>query len=161
MSRIYTVVFNGTLTAAGTDCDLVAITPADDKPCRLRGFMISQTSEFGDTAEEAIRISIIRLPATVTAGSGGSAPTPVPVDDADSVAGFTARVNDTTVATTSGTAETKEEFGWNERGTPLERWWPDPAFAPTVRQASALVIRNQTTVADDISAQWTAWVEEI
>lgn len=162
MSSMYTVPFSGTLTAAGTDCDLGYFLAADDKPIRIRGMRISQTSEVGDAAEENIRISIIRLPATVTVGSGGSAVTPVDVDDrANTTAGFTARCNDTTLATTSGTAATLEEIGWNERATPYEVWWPDERFAPQCRQASALVVRNQTTVADDISILLTFWVEEL
>jgi hypothetical protein len=159
MSRIYAVSFAGTVTAAGTDTDWLELTPADDKPCKLRGLVIGQTSEVGDTAEEAVRFSIIRLPATVTSGNGTST-TGQPLDDLDPAAGFAAETNGTTVATTSGTAVTLEEFAWNLRGSPLERWWPDPEFAPKVRQPSALVVRMQTTLADDISATFTAYIEE-
>lgn len=161
MGRIYTVVFNGTLTNAGGDSDLVELTPADDKPIRLVGYVLSQISEVGDAAEEGLRISVIRLPATVTSGSGGSAPTPNPVDDVGAAAGFAAEVNNTTVATTSGTAITLDECGWNERITPMERWWPDPEMRPVARQAQALVVRCQTTAADDISLMFTAYVEEL
>src|SRR6185369_328666 len=104
MSRIYTVPYQGTITAAGTDSDLLEVLPADDKPVKLRGLLLSQSSEVGDTQEEGLRISIIRLPATVTSGSGGSAVTPVPMDSADVAAGAACEANNTTVATTSGTA---------------------------------------------------------
>ena len=160
MSRIYSVPFYGTVTVAGADTDYVYLAPADDKPIKLRGFKIGNRTEVGDTMEEGLRISIIRLPATVTVGSGGSAPTPTPMDSADVAAGFTARVNDTTVATTSGTAVTVEEFAWNNRNSPFETWWPDSEFAPKVKQGEALVIRQQTTLADDMDAGWTAYVEE-
>lgn len=159
MSRIYTVAFSATVTAAGTDTDLFELTPADDKPIRVRGLLLGQISEVADVAEEGVRISIIRLPATVTSGNGTST-TPQPIDESDSAAAFAAEVNGTTVATTSGTASTLEEFGWNIRSSPLERWWPDDRFAPQVRQAGALVIRMQTTLADDITAQGTVYVEE-
>lgn len=161
MSRKYTVPYTGTLTAAGGDCDLFNLLPAANKPIRLVGLVFSQTSEVGDAAEENIRISIIHMTATVTNGSGGSAVTPVAMDQTDTAAGFTARCNDTTVATTVGTATTMEEFGWNERVVPLERWWPDPDLRYVVRNTSQLIIRNQTTVADDITIQITAIVEEI
>lgn len=161
MSRIYTVILSGTLTTAGTDSDLLEANPADDKPIRLRGLKLSQISEVGDTMEEGLRISIIRLPATVTSGSGGSAPTPQPVDSAEAAAGFTSEVNNTTLATTSGTAVTLEEFGWNVRNTPMEMWWPDPEFAPVARQGEALIVRSQTTPADDISIQLTFYIEEL
>lgn len=158
--RSYTVFYSGTLTNAGGDTDLVELLPADDKPVRLVGFSIGQTSEVGDSAEENIRISIIRLPATVTSGSGGSAVTPSPLDSVTAAAGVAAEANNTTVATTSGTAVTLCELAWNERNVPCEWWWTDEKFQPLVRQGEGLVIRCQTTVADDISAVWTAYILE-
>lgn len=160
MSRIYTVPLSFTYTAAGGDFDAIYLAPADDKPIKLRGFSLGQISEVGDAAEEGVRVSIIRLPATVTASSGGSSITPAPMDSADTAAGFTARAGDSTVATTSGTAVTIAEYGWNERATPFTEWFPDPAFAPKAKQTEALVIRLQTTLADDATVQVTAWVEE-
>jgi len=158
MSRTYSVVFNGTLANAAGDTDLVEILPADDKPVKLRGFKFGQTSELGDSAEEQLRISIYRLPATVTSGSGGSAATPSPEDSADTAAGFAAEVNNSTVATTNGSAIILEEFSINIRA-PYETWWPDrPGWK--AKQGEALVIRCQSTAADDISAQWTAIFEE-
>lgn len=161
MSRKYTVPYSGTLTNAGGDSDLFEFLPADDKPIRLRGLILAQTSEVGDSAEEGLRISIIHLPATVTSGSGGSAVTPVPVDAVDAAAGFAAECNNTTVATTSGSASTMYEFAWNIRISPMEMWWPDDQLAPLCRQAAGLVVRSQTTAADDISIAITAIVEEI
>lgn len=160
MARVYTVSFSGTLTNSGGDADLLELTAADDKPIRLRGLILSQISEVGDAAEEGLRVSIIRLPATVTSGNGTSA-TPAPLDETNTAAGFTAETNGATVATTSGTAVTLDEIGWNVRMSPMERWWPDESFAPQVRQAGALVVRCQTTAADDITVQGTAYVEEL
>lgn len=158
MGRLYSIPFNGTLANAAGDTDLVEILPADDKPVKLRGFKFGQTSELGDSAEEQVRISILRLAATVTGGSGGAAVgTPAPMNLGDTAAAFAAEVNNSTVATSSGTTETLEEFSINIRA-PFETWWPD--FCWNVRQGSGLVIRCQSTVADDISAQWTAIVEE-
>lgn len=156
---IYTVSFAGTVTAAGGDTDWLELTPADDKPCRLRGWIIGQTSEVGDTAEEGVRFSVILLPATVTSGNG-TATTGRPTIDTDGAAGFAAETNGTTVATTSGTALTLLELAWNERASPWEFWFPDIDFCPKVRQASALVFRMQTTLADDISATATFFIEE-
>lgn len=160
MGRIYSVVLQGTVTAAGGDVDLFEFLPADDKPIKLRGFLISQLSEVGDLAEEGLRISIIRLPATVTSGSGGSSPTPAPPDSADSAAGTLAEVNNTTVATTSGTAVILAEMAWNNRNSPYDFWYPDEKFAPKAKQGEGLVIRMQTTLADDMTFCGTAWIEE-
>lgn len=161
MSRIYTCSYNGTLTNAGGDADWLEVLPADDKPCRLRGFIIGQISEVGDAAEEGVRLSIIRLPATVTSGSGGTATTGQPLDSADSAAGFAAECNNTTVATTSGTAITLAEIGFNIRQSPFDFWFPDERFCPIVKQGEGLVIRNQTTLADDVTGQLTFFIEEL
>lgn len=161
MGRIYTVPFaSGTVTNAGGNVDLWELTPADDKPIRLRGFILGQTSEVGDAAEEAVNISVIHLGSAVTSGNGTSV-TPVPVDVAvGAAAGFTAEINGATVATTSGTATTIYEFCWNQRSSPYEVWFPDDRFCPMARQAAALVIRMNTTVADDITFAGTAIIEE-
>lgn len=157
---MYTVVYTGTLTLSGGNADLFELTPADDKPIRLRGLILSQYSEVKDAEEEGLSLSIIRLPATVTSGNGTSV-TPQVLKSTDAAAGFTAKANGATVATTSGTAVTLEEFAWNVRMSPLERWWPDETFAPSCREAAALVVRCNTTVADDISISITAYVEEL
>jgi len=161
MGRIYTVPFvSGTVTNAGGNADLWEITPADDKPIHIVGIRLGQTSEVADAAEEGVNIDIIHLGATVTSGNGTGV-TPVPVDPGVNVAaGFAAEINGTTVATTSGTATTIESIAWNIRNSPCEIWYPDIRFAPTARQASALVVRLNTTVADDITFAGTLWVEE-
>ncbi len=161
MARVYSVSYSGTLTNAGGDSDLLEVTPADDKPVRLRRFLIGQTSEVGDAMEEGVRISVMVLPATFTSGSGGSAITGRPPDAADAAAGFACEMNNTTIATTSGTAITHAELAWNERVSPCEYVWPEPDERPVVRQGDGLIIRMQTTLADDISGTVTVWLEEI
>lgn len=159
MGRPYYVVFQGTVTNAGGDQDLIEITPADDKPIKLRGFTLAQTSEVGDAAEEGLRVSVIRLPATVTSGSGGSAGTAQKTDSADAACGATIEVNNTTVATTSGTAEILTELAWNIRNSPFDFWYP-PGFEPRCKGAESLVVRLQTTPADDLSGAFTFFIEE-
>jgi hypothetical protein len=163
MGRKYPVPFNGTVTAAGGDVDLWSFQPASNKPILLRGFTLGQISEVGDSQEEGLRITVKRLPATFTVGSGGSSVTAAatPNSSADTVWGFTARTNDTTVATTSGTAQVLDEFGWNERNTPLEKWYPDSDYCPGAINAQGLVIRCETTLADDMTFSGVAWVEEM
>lgn len=160
MGRIYSVSYNGTITNAGGNTDLLSIQPADDKPVKLRGFRLSQISEVGDSAEEGLRVTVKRLPATFTVGSGGSAVTPAPMDSANVAAGCTTRCNDTTVATTSSTAVTLEEIGWNERNSPCDFWYPDAEFSPKVKQGEGLVVVLETTAADDFTGCFTFWIEE-
>jgi hypothetical protein len=160
MGRIYSVVYQGTIANASGDVDLLEILPATNKPVKLRGILLSQLSEVGDAAEEGLRISIIRLPATVTGGTGGSAPSPIPMDSANAAAGCQTEVNNSAVATTSGTAVTLAELAWNIRNSPYEMWFPDDAFCPKVKNGEALVVRQQTTAADDYTGCFTFWIEE-
>ena len=161
MGRIYPVPFSGTLTAAGTDTDIFSFQAADDKPIRLRGLKLGQTSEVGDAAEENLRVTVKRITTSYAVGSGGSAVTAAaPMNSSgDTVWSFTARTNDTTPAT--GTAQVLDEIGWNERATPMETWYPDVDFCPASRQGEGLVIRLETTLADDMSFVGVAYVEEL
>jgi hypothetical protein len=159
MSRYYTASLNGTLTNAGGNTDLIEVLPADDKPVKLRGMKLGQLSEVGDAAEEGVSITIYRFTATVTSGSGGSAITASPLDVADAAFGGAVEMNNTTVATTSGASTILEELAWNIRSSPFETWWPD--FAPIFKQGEALIVRLNTTPADDITASLTFYLEEM
>lgn len=158
MGRMYTVSNQGTITNAGGDNDLWIFLPADDKPIAIRGILLSQISEVGDTAEEGLRVSVLHMTATVTDGNG-SATTPTPCDHTVTAAGFTSEFNGTTVATTSGATTTKAEIGWNVRNTPYEMWFPQE-MSFMARQGEALIIRQQTTAADDYTLCSTVWIEE-
>lgn len=160
MSRTYTVIANVTVTSAGGDTDLMEITPASGRVNKLRCLKLGQKSEVQDALEISIRIQIVRLPATVTSGNGTSA-TPQALDSDDGAADFTAEVNATTPATTSGTAVVLEEWDWNVRNTPFETWWPDEDMAPTVRPGEALVIRLPGGVPNDIDMNYTAYIQEL
>jgi len=159
MGRIYSVSYQGTITNAGGDVDLLEVLPADDKPVKLRGFMLSQISEVGDAAEEGLRVSILRMAATVTTGNGTST-TPIPMDSANVAFGGTAECNGATVATTSGATVVLAEIGWNIRNSPFEWWAPDAEFAPKAKQGEGLFVRQQTTAADDYTGCFTFWIEE-
>lgn len=162
MGRKYSVPFSGTITAAGGDTDIWSFQPASNKPILLRGFKLGQTSEVGDAAEENLRITVKRLPATFTVGSGGNSVTAAATlnSSTDSTWGFTARTNDTTVATSSGTVQVLDEVSWNERNTPCEAWYPDVDYCPGAFNGQGLVIRCETTLADDMSFNGVAIVEE-
>jgi hypothetical protein len=157
--RRYTVAYSGSYTVAGGDTDLLELVPATQKPCLIKGMVISQTSEVGDAQEEGVRISVILLPATFTGGSGGSTITASTPDSANAAAAFTAKCNNTTVATTSGTAVTRLEMGWNERNSPFDFWWPD-GFEPEVKNPEGLVVRAQTTVGSNVAINCTFFIEE-
>lgn len=159
MGRIYAVPFTATVTNAGGNADLWEFLPATTKPIKLRGLRFGQISEVGDTAEEGIQISIVRMSATVTSGNG-TAVTPVPMDSADVAAGFAAEYNGATVATTSGATIILDYIAWNNRNSPFETWWPDDRFAPKAKSGEALLIRMDTTILDDMTFCGTAYIEE-
>ncbi len=162
MPRMYRVPYSGTITSAGTDTDLIIIEPADDKPCRLAGWILGQYSEFGDSAEEAIRITLRHMTATVTKTGGSSVATLPPNRPGTTdvvAAAFTATANCTTVATSSGTSTIMEELAWNIRSSPWERYIPEE-MRPTAIQGEALIVRMESTLVDDISAALTFFIEE-
>lgn len=159
MGRIYSVSYTGTFTTAGTNADLLEVTPADDKPCKLRGMILGQYSEVADAAEEGVSITVSRFPATVTSGNG-TATTGIPSDSADAAAGFAAECNGATVATTSGSAVVMAELAWNIRSSPWDFWWPDDRFCPKAKQGEAIIVRVNTTALDDISISVTFYIEE-
>lgn len=163
MAKLYRVPYTGTVTNSGGDSDLLSIQPADDKPCKLVGWIIGQSSEVGDAQEENLRITLRHMTATVTIGSGGSSVTPVanrPGTNEIVAAGFTARCNDTTVSTTSGTSTVMEELGWNLRSSPWERWIPEE-LRPVTIQGEVLIVRLESTLADDATFEMTFFVEEV
>lgn len=159
MGRIYTVSYTGTITLTGGNADLLEVLPADDKPVKLRGLLLSQISEVGDATEEGLEITIKRMAATVTTGNGTSV-TPIPMDSADVAFGGTAECNGATVATTSGATVILAEIGWNNRNSPYEMWFPDDRFAPKAKQGEGLFVRLETTLADDMTGCFTFWIEE-
>lgn len=162
MLRVYRAPYTGTITNAGGDTDLMALTPADDKPIRLIGWILGQSSEVGDAQEENIRLTLRHMTATVTV-TGGTGVTPVanrPGTGDVVAAGFTATANSTTVATTSGTSTIMEELGWNIRSSPWERWIPEE-MRPEAKQGEYILLRMESTLADDITGEFTFFVEEL
>jgi len=152
--RIYTVVFSA--VAVSVAQDLFEITPADDKPIEIVGIELGQSSDAGDAADELLQISLIR--GFTSSGSGGSAPTPAPMSPSESAAGFTAEVNNTTVATT-GTTTTLTTTCWNVRAGYIQ-WFPE-GMRPTATQANTTIVLRQTAPADAITMSGTLYVREL
>lgn len=163
MGLPYTATFEGvTVTAAGTDTDLWEIDPAADKPVTLKGISISVTSEIAEAQEEQLRIHIIRYVGGTFTSSSGSAVTPRPQSELNTVA-FAGAIehNGTTIASSTGTAHNLEAFGFNVRGGYGPIFYP-PEYRHGVLGVanSALVIRMMNTLADDVTMSSTLWLEE-
>jgi hypothetical protein len=108
MSRQYDVNFENVLVSAAQD--LVQIKGAAGKMLRIRRARVAAVDTTAPTNQQ-LRLRCRFLPATVTDGSGGSTPTPQKLDPGDAAASFTALANNTTPATTNGTALVVETNG--------------------------------------------------
>lgn len=157
MSRMYTAVFEAVAVTAAQD--FFEVNPASNKPCRFVGLFLSQSSDTGDSAEEILRITITRVPATFTSGSGGSSYTPRLVDATGAAAGAAVEINNTTVATTSGTLENLMAYQFNIR-TGLELWLPPEQQFMFVNGAGG-VVRLAAAPADSLTMSGTLWFEEL
>jgi hypothetical protein len=160
MGRIFALPWTATVTAAGGNADLWEINPADDRPVAIRMIKLGQTSEVKDAEEEGLRVSVIRMTATVTSGNGTAGTEEELIRSAQS-ASLSWEYNGATIATTTGDTEILDEIGWINRQTPLEIWYPELQFAPTAVQTEALLIRLQDTLADDMTFVGTVFVEEL
>jgi hypothetical protein len=153
IGRVYTVPISGTASPAAA-FDLFELVPATAKPIRILRIKIGQTTE-PPSEEEQLGISVVR--GHTTSGSGGSAPTPVPMNSADTAAGFTAEVMNTTIAS-AGTTVTPFEDVWNTRIGFDHAFSPEEC--PESINGERTVIRS-TAPADAITIRGTVWVQEM
>ena len=155
MGRVYSVNFENVAVTKAQD--FFEISPTDDKPVRLLGLFLSQSTETGDAAEEMMRVQVIR--GHSTGGSGGSSQTPVPIDPADTAAGFAAEVNNTTIAS-AGTGLILHSEAFNVRSGLAMFWTPETA--PKANQGNTtIVVRLMANPADSVTMCGTLYVEEL
>lgn len=147
------------------ECDNVSVSAAQDILMAISGASrvikvhAVQMGANGQTTVGNYRIRLQRLPATVTNGSGGTAPTPQLTNPNDSAASFTARANDTTQATSGGTIATI----WSDEFNPINGYYwqapfRDAAPEATINQAIRLSLDS---VSGTLNVNATMWVEEM
>jgi hypothetical protein len=151
--RIYSTFFDNVTISAVQDVFLL-------KAGSVNGIELHQIdlSAGGVTAPAEIRLRLRRLPATVTNGSGGSAPTIGVTDSGDTKATTaTVRANDTTQATTGGTAVTLQAHQWNV----LLPWQylPAPEDREVIQAAEALVLDIPAAPASTVVSGTIKWRE--
>lgn len=152
--RIYSVSFNGVSVSAVQD--LLAVYAGLSMAFEVHSIQIGQVTQ---TAVEAVRISLNRLPATVTSGSGGTAPTPQKLANSDAAATITARVNDTTQATTNGTSATLLADTFNLVNG--YQWIFPPDDRPVCGPSQAIVLSLDSAPAASRTMSGTIIVEEL
>lgn len=127
MARVYTASFKFVTVSAAQD--LVAVKGSTGKTCRVRRVWVYMNDTTLQTAQ-GLRLNVKYASATITLGSGGSSPTPRPLDPGDSAASFTAVANATTPSTTTGTfVDIAPAGGHNYAG--FDYTWPkgeEPVF---------------------------------
>lgn len=160
LGRAYAVEFHNIGIAAQQD--IFYIKPAADKICIIEAVYLSNvggSADAGDAQEELWDVEVCYVPATVTASSGGNAFTPKPFAINDTAAGATARINDTTKATSSGTIDNRHSDGWNNRIPYV--WLPPPEHRPIIANAAAIVFRLNTTPTDSVTCNGTLIFREL
>lgn len=162
MGLLYTATFDATITAAGGDTTLWEIDPAADKPVEICGMEFVVTSEVQEAQEEFLRLRVIRYVGGTFTSSNGTAVTPRPQNELNTVAAAMAiEANGTTIASSTGTAHDLQSTGFNVRGGYGPIFLP-PGYRHKVMGVanSALVINMLNTLADDITLTSTLWLEE-
>lgn len=155
MGRMFSAVFEGVTVSAAQD--FFEITAPSTAVVRIHEIHITQDDN--ETSQQ-LPVRILRVPATVTSGSGGSSPTPRKLAGAGgAAAAATVEANNTTVATTSGTLETLRRQGDNV----LNGWhW---VFTPETRidipPGGTVVVRLVTAPASGIPMSGELIFEEI
>ena len=108
------------------------------------GLFLGQSSDYGDAQAEGLRYRVIR--GHTTSGSGGSAPTPRPLDRSGAAAGFTAEANNTTIASVGTPINLHSDTLYVQAGEKL--WLPEGCEWEASQADTLLVVRLMAAPAD-------------
>jgi hypothetical protein len=151
--RTYNLTFRGVTVSAAQD--LLAAYCGANMAIEIVGYKVSPANP----TIEIRAVSIKHLPATVTTGSGGTSITPQKDTPTDAAATFTARANDTTAATTSGTADYADADAWNE--TNGVQWLYPAGSRPTAKPSEALVLSLDAAPSSGIAVSGWMKIREL
>ena len=135
--RTYAVSFSGVSVAAIQD--LLAVYCGSTMAIEVHGITIGQIT---GTTVQNLRISLKRLAAAVTSGSGGSTVSPVKMTRGDAAATVTARANDTVQATSASSSVKLLDDVFNIVNG-YQFFFP-PADVPTIGLSEAVVLSLDT-----------------
>lgn len=148
MGRMYSAVFEEVAVTAAQD--LFEIVAPADSVVIIHGFEISQSS---DTDSEGLSLLVHR---GSTSGSGGSTPTPAPMNVGDAAFGGTVEANNTSQST-EGTQLHAAAFNVLSGYA----WIPTPETRPVLSPSGRIIIELQTAPADSLTMSGTVYFEEI
>jgi hypothetical protein len=160
LGRAYAVEFHAVSVSAQQD--FFYVKPAADKICVIEALYLGVAgvaADAGDAQEELLDIRLAYVPATVTAGSGGGAMTPNSLSVNDTAASFTARINDTTKATSSGTIVWRHSDTMNSRVPYV--YIPPPEHRAILANAAAMTVQLNSTPTDALLMNGTLIVREL
>lgn len=154
MGMMYSVVFSSVAVTAQQD--FFEITAPSDCIVIIHSVEITQSTDVGDAAAEGL--AILHKRGATTSGSGGTAPTPAPLEFGFAAAGSAAEVNNTTKAT-SGTIVSLHSSNWIIQQQYL--WLPTPEMRHVLSPSQRYTVELGTTPADSITCSGTLVFEEI
>jgi hypothetical protein len=146
LTRTYTAPIS--IAAHTAQVDVFELLTAAGKPVELLCVEFGQSTELGDAQDEVIPLVLKRVTGAPTSGSGGSAPTFVPVNPNDTAAGVTLEIGNTTKLT-GGTSTELARFSWNVRAGFL--YLPIEEVRIVVDAATRLVLEEVGTPTDSIT----------
>lgn len=156
MSEIFTIVCENVAVTAAQD--ILAAYASSGKKLQLLAVELSAN---GQTTVGNYPIRLRYLPATVTPGSVGSSVTPQNTNPDGASPSFTARRNDTTQATTSGTASDWVATQFN----PINGYYFQPpvglADEPKADLSTAIILSLDHAPAASINISATMWLREV
>jgi hypothetical protein len=152
--RIYTLSFNNVTLSAVQDA--LAVYAGSSKIFAVLSVDLGQIT---GTTVANLRVRLLYLPSTVTAGSGGSVGTIVRYLPGDAAPTVTGRTNDTTQATSSGTATEIAGGVWNTVNNYL--WLPPVPSRPPVIGLGGAFILSLDTAPGSLVANGTVTIEEL
>lgn len=154
MGRMYTVEFNNVAVTALQD--LINLTATSGMAFKLHRIELGQKTL---TSWEAKEVKVIRFPATVTAGSGGTSATPQKLNSGDAAATVTAHVNDTTPMTTNATASIVLAREWELLNGFSHVFAPDER--PVIAPSQGVAINLGTAPSGSMTCSGTVVFEEL
>lgn len=152
--RLYSLVFKDVAITAAQD--LINLTATAGMAFKIHSIELGQRTL---ATWEAKNVRLTRNPATVTAGTGGAAGTLKPLNPSDVAATVTARTNDTTGQTTSGTATDIFAREWEFLNGFF--WLPAPEQRPIIRPSEGVVLRLDTAPSASMTASGYMLIEEL
>lgn len=158
MGRMYTAQVSAVAATAAQD--IFEILAPSDAAVIVHDWVVFQTSDVGDAAEELLRIECTRGVGAVTSGSGGSTVTPQPISDGDPAFGGTVEGNNTTrMVVGSGSLDTLEQRPWNVR-IQCERVYT-PETRPVISPGNRWTLALPSAPADSLTMTAMVTFEEI